>query len=150
MQDLLRTSSPKQRPPRLTDERIEVLVRILDSWIGTLTWDAFITKIQEQTGFSYTRQALDRHNRIKDAFRDRKKYLANQPKDKAAKPLSASEKQRRIDDYDRLHAENMRLEAENQRLLAQFVIWLFNAQQSGIDVDTLNRSLPAKFIASGK
>lgn len=126
------------------------MVRILDAWTGTLTWEFFVAKIQEHTGFAYTRQALDRHNRIKDAFRDRKSYLANQPKDKATRPLGASEKQRRIDDYERLRAENMRLEAENQRLLAQFVIWLFNAQQSGVDIDTLNRPLPPKYIARGE
>lgn len=146
MQDSSKILSPKQRPPRLTDERIESLVKLLDSWGGTLTWEAFIAKIQEQTGYRYTRQALDRHNRIKDAFRDRKDHLANQPKDKTERSLSSAEKQRRIDDYERLRGENLRLEAENQQLLGQFVIWLFNSQQAGVDMDVLNRPLPPKYL----
>ncbi|MFA7280088.1 MAG: hypothetical protein WC100_08325 [Sterolibacterium sp.] len=113
-------STPKARKSRganLTDDAIESIVRLLDNWEdGKLTWGLLIGQIHKQLRVRYTRQTLDRHARISQAFQARKKAISGQiPK--------ATPEQERIKS---LVAENARLERENRNLLEQFHRWLYN------------------------
>lgn len=113
-------SKPKTRKSRgvnLTDDAIDSIVRLLDNWgDGRLTWDLLIGQIHKQLRVRYTRQTLDRHARISQAFQARKKDISGQS------PKATPEQER----IKSLEAENARLKRENHNLLEQFYRWLYN------------------------
>ncbi len=108
-----------ERAPNLTDEGIERIVLLLDSWPQPkLTWDLLIAHIHKKLGVRYTRQALDRHARISEAYQARKKQLGGQV------PPATPEETR----IAALEAEGARLKRENHHLLEQFSRWLYNVK----------------------
>ena len=129
-----------RRGKNLTDEAIEQIVRILDGWSGKLTWQALIDAITVRLHCRYTRQALDKHERIKMAYALRKDAVSESRGDglpRGSGPLGDAKAR-----IARLEAENQRLEAENQRLLEQFVVWAYNAHTRGLSKEFLSQSLP--------
>ena len=64
------------RSRNLTPVAIEQIVSILDGWSGKLTWDLLIQSVARRLRGTYTRQALHKHERIRDAFTLRKKTLS--------------------------------------------------------------------------
>lgn len=70
----------KSRSKNLDDEAIELIVGILDGWSGKLTWDLLAEAIAKRTRVRYTRQALDKHCRIKAAFQLTKERLSGAPR----------------------------------------------------------------------
>lgn len=133
-----------RRAKNLDDSIIEAIVQILDGWTEKLTWDLFIEAIAQRTRFTYTRQALHRHERILAAFQLRKDYLSDTRtgKQRAPESLTVPEVMALIQRYERLEGENARLKTENERLLLQFEVWAYNAHTRGLDEDFLNRPLP--------
>lgn len=129
------------RAKNLLDDDIAKIVEVLDGWAGKLTWELLIDAIEKRFLARYTRQALHKHTRIKDAFALRKDALSNGgglPRKAASSP----ELQLALDRIDRLTGENERIKAENQRLLEQFVVWAYNAHTRGLDKDFLSQPLP--------
>ena len=125
---------------RLTDRDIDQICSILDGWRGKLTWASLIQAIELRLGHHLTRQALDRHERIKLAFTNRKRV----ERSGAGKPEARTvEMQKAIERIERLQVENERLKAENNQLLAQFARWAYNAYAKGLTEEYLNRPLPA-------
>ena len=131
----------KDRAKNLDDNAIEIIVGILDGWSGKLTWDALIDAIGKRTRAHYTRQALDRHARIKMAYQLTKERLSGAQRSEANQKHSAVEVQAMLERYQRLQAENDRLKVENERLLEQFVTWAYNAHLKGLSKDYLNSPL---------
>jgi phosphoketolase len=136
----------KLAPPRnkraknLDDKTIDAIVRVLDGWSGKLTWDLFIEQISRRLHQTYTRQALNAHERIKNAFQLHK---GNKPLDKESnKHFSSVEDMMESQRNARLVAENARLERENHNLLEQFARWAYNAHTKGISEEDLNKALP--------
>ena len=124
---------------RLNDECIDTIVLVLDGWSGTLTWELFADAIAVRLGVRYSRQALERHVRIKKGFQLTKKRLSD------AKPAIRSglaEVEKLQEQLDRLKAKAMRLEAENSSLLDQFRRWAYNASIAGFTQEKLNTPLP--------
>lgn len=132
----------KGRAKNLDDTAIEIIVGILDGWSGKLTWDLLIEAVEKRTRALYTRQALDRHARIKMAYQLTKERLSGMPRSERGHKLSAFEVQAMLERYRRLQAENERLKVENGRLLEQFVTWAYNAHLKGLTKDYLNSQLP--------
>jgi hypothetical protein len=130
-----------KRAKNLSDEDVVKIVEVLDGWAGKLTWELFIVAIEKRLFARYTRQALHKHTRIKDAFSHRKAILANDG-DRPRKMASSPELQFALDRIDRLTGEVERLKAENTRLLEQFVRWAYNAHTRGLDEGFLTRPLP--------
>ena len=129
------------RERNLDDEAISRIVAILDGWSGKLTWELLIDAIRLHLRADYTRQALHKHERIKQAFSHRKKSLSSQPESKdfdGPPELKAS-----LERIVRLEGENERLKVENQRLLEQFACWAYNAHTRGLDYAFLSRPLPS-------
>jgi hypothetical protein len=89
----------------------------------------------------YTRQALHKHPRIKDAFTLKKESLSRtagiEPK-----TVDSPELQLALDQIERLKSTCERLEAENERLLEQFATWAYNANTRGLDEAFLSRPMP--------
>lgn len=132
----------RTRAPNLDDEAISEIVSILDGWTGKLSWELLIEAIARRKHTRYTRQALHKHERIRHAFGQRKRALAEARGERS--PLAHSpELQTALERIARLEAENARLEAENQRLLGQFACWAYNAHTRGLDQAFLSRPLPA-------
>lgn len=130
-----------RRAKNLSDKDVARIVEILDGWSGKLSWDLFIAAIEKRLFARYTRQALHKHTRIKEAFSHRKATLANDG-DRPRKTASSPELQLALDRIDRLTGEIERLNAENTRLLEQFVRWAYNAHTRGLDEGFLSRPLP--------
>ena len=131
----------RPRAKNLSDKEIAEIVGILDGWRGKLSWESLIEAIEKRMYAHYTRQALHRHERIRQAFSLRKKDLAPDGGTKQVRAASP-ELQVALDRIARLKAENDRLKAENERLLEQFVCWAYNAHTRGLDQEFLNRPLP--------
>lgn len=131
----------KGRAKNLDETAIEIIVGILDGWSGKLTWDLLIESVEKRTRALYTRQALDRHARIKMAYQLTKERLSGTPRSERMRKLSAVEVQAMLERYQRLQAENDRLKLENERLLEQFVTWAYNAHLRGLSSEYLSTPL---------
>jgi hypothetical protein len=127
------------RERNLDSGAISRIVTILDGWSGKLTWDLLIDAIRRHLRADYTRQALHKHERIKQAFAHRKKALSSEP---ASEVRGSPELRAALERIGRLEGENGRLEVENQRLLEQFACWAYNAHTRGLDHAFLSRPLP--------
>ncbi len=131
---------PQHRAKNLRDNDVALIVSIIDGWGGNLTWDALIADIELRLHSRYTRQALHKHVRIRDAFAFRKKGAMT--REEVKRPRGSIELRKAMERIARLEAENARLEAENNNLLSQFARWAYNASIRGLDATYLGQALP--------
>lgn len=129
-----------KRSKNLDDQMVRRIVEILDGWSDSLTWDGLVDAIDRRLGQRYTRQTLDKHERIKQAFKARKTALASGGG--ATKKVADPVLQMSLDRLARVEAENDRLKRENAALLEQFVRWTYNAGLKGLSADILNQPMP--------
>jgi hypothetical protein len=128
----------------LSDEDIKKIVEHLDEWeLSTkITWEKLCESLDENLGISHSRQTLQKHARIKDAFDDLKKYIrGKRPVGKKVLPSSLAAAGKQIETLKR---KNERLERENVNLLQQFQVWQYNAHIHGMKQEQLSRPLPDK------
>lgn len=135
------TKLPRKRARNLDDLAVEHIVEIIDGWSSPkLTWELLIDQVFLRLRAKYTRQALNNHIRIKNAFGARKKdLLGYDPKIFKVE----SPEQLRI---TRLEVENKRLKQEYNNLLEQFNRWVYNGYLKQMDDrmrDFMNRPLPS-------
>lgn len=130
----------QKRAKNLDDDDIKQIVEILDGWADKLTWDLLIDAIELRMHHRYTRQALHKHERIRNAFELRKKGLADG--DGETRIVRSPELQKALERIARLEVEIKRLESENERHLEQFARWAYNAYTRGLDKNFLNQELP--------
>lgn len=125
----------------LTDTDIESICEMITGWDPKtpLTWREIESAVEGRLGHRYTRQALEKRERIKTAYMVRNNVLKNLPERSPRGSVELLAAQARIDS---LKAENERLKVENERLLAQFVRWLYNATAGGVGKEALNAPLP--------
>lgn len=129
------------RAKNITNADIERIVAILDGWSGKLTWDLLIDSIKRHTKVVYTRQTLNNHARIKNAYSLRKDWLSKGTSlDK--RKLENPELQMAIEKITRLEGENQRLRMENDRILEKMVTWAYNAHTRGLTEEFLSQPLP--------
>lgn len=131
----------QKRAKNLDDADIKQIVEILDGWSEKLTWELLIDAIELRMYNRYTRQALHKHERIRNAFELRKTGLADG--DGIIRRVLSPELQKALERLARLQVENKRLESENEQLLEQFVRWAYNAHTRGLDNKFLNQPLPS-------
>lgn len=129
----------KQRSKNLGDSDVKKIVEMLDGWSGKLTWALLIDAIELRLFNCYTRQALFRHERIRNAYELKKNEVSIQGK---VRPVKSHQFQIASDRIAKLQSENKRLESENHQLLEQFARWAYNAYGRGLSLDFLNRPLP--------
>lgn len=132
----------KRRARNIDDRTIIQVVGLLDGWAGKLSWDLLVDEIEKRLGIHYTRQALDKHARIKLAYQITKQRLSNAPRPQHRKKSYSQELVPTLARLERLAAENARLKAENEHMLEQFVTWAYNAYLKGLTKDYLNTPLP--------
>lgn len=122
----------------LTVQDVDKVIGILDGWQGKLTWEGLCEAASKQVGKRPTRQSLNAHKRIKQAFLDKKERLKGNYQEIRTPPSLAIAGQR----IKRLEEENARLKKENGRLLEQYLVWQYNAYRHGLTEDKLNALLP--------
>lgn len=125
----------KRRARKIDDDITEVILYILDSWKGKLTWDALIAAINASISTEYTRQALSGHNRIAEAFKLRKHGLA---KEVGKLPSGDARINAHLESISRLKAENQRLTTEVNNYREMFIRWTFNAHKRNLTSTFLN------------
>lgn len=129
----------RKRGRNLSDCAIDDIVKIVDGMSGRITWELLLEEIERRLYVRYTRQALYRHDRIRNAVQATRRGAAT-GKGRAGKSKELLVVLQRL---DRIEAENVRLSDENQRLLEQFARWAYNAFTKGISQLELDRPLPS-------
>ncbi|ENY75435.1 hypothetical protein C206_22219 [Pseudomonas putida TRO1] len=132
----------KRRAKNIDDCIIQQVVGVLDGWADKLSWDLLVDEIEKRSGIRYTRQALDKHARIKIAYQCTKQRLGKTPSLEHQKKLTSQELRPIMERLERLAAENARLQKENGHLLEQFVTWAYNAYLKGLTKEYLSTPLP--------
>lgn len=126
-----------KRGKKLTPERVNEIVRIIEDFVGEITWQKVIESIERALLICYTRQALASHKVIQDAFAAARTKLA------LARSRTPIGRRARIDArIERYKADNDRLLKENDRLINLHVIWLYNANLHGLSEEQLNMPMP--------
>ena len=129
-----------RRSPNLTPEKIALIVEVIRSWDGRLTWPGLVKEVLEKTGASYTRQALYKHESIRIAYEThRERGSAGD----AGRPVPAA-LQASTERVRRLEIENAELKKREALLVEQFVRWAYNASTRGLTEAFLNQALPPK------
>ena len=118
---------------------INAIVDIIRGWqTDKLTWDGICEATATVIGKKPTRQTLNAHAAIKDAYSAKKSGLkVHGPR--TAMPSSLAVAAQRI---ARLQIENDELKMKNDMLLEQFVRWQYNAYKHGLKEHQLNAELP--------
>jgi hypothetical protein len=129
------------RAKNLSAPDVETIVGILDGWSGKLTWDLLIQAIARRNRATYTRQALNNHERIKNAFALRKSVVAGKPIS-GNKKVDSPELEAALERIARLEGENQRLKMENNQFMEKFATWAYNAHIRGLDEAFLSQPLP--------
>ena len=124
--------------PKMTDSMINQSVHILDGWAGKLTWDLYLDTLAVDIGHRYTKAAMLRHDRIKDAWNHAKERCRSSDEGSSKSPEIALMETRNKERGERVQ----RLTRENNRLLEQFVRWAHNATRRGMSFEDLERPLP--------
>lgn len=132
----------KRRAKNLDDQAIERIVGVLDGWSAKLSWELLIDEIDRRLGVRYTRQALDKHARIKSAYQVTKTRLGRVPDSDRPKRLLDVNIGAMTERLKRLEAANARLSVENECLLEQFVTWAYNGYLKGLTKEYLSTPLP--------
>lgn len=124
------------------DEATEdVVIGILDGWLGKLSWDLLREAVFVRIGHRYTRQALDGNERISSAYKTHRTRLRGGSQE-APSPNVSPEVRILQEINERLSAENERLLAENRAYIETFTNWVYNASNRGLTNEYLNTPIP--------
>lgn len=122
---------------RLSDGDIAKAVNILDGWSQKLTWDHYLSVLAVEIGHRYTKAAMLRHDRIKQAWNAAKARSRGSEGGHGSSALALANQRIRV-----LEDRVERLQRENDQLLEQFVRWANNAVQYNVTIDKLDKPLP--------
>lgn len=128
------------RGKNLNEEIVDGILGIIDGWTGRLSWDGLLKAIEARMNLTYTRQALYRHQRIRNAFSLRKDDSKGERERKFSADISPELKVA-LERIARLESEKKRLLTENNNLLEQFARWAYNAHVRNLSEEILNRPL---------
>ncbi len=118
---------------------IKTIVDIIRGWsTDKITWEDICKAAGDVVGATPTRQTLNAHAAIKEAYSARRKGLKLHSS-RSAIPSSLAVAAQRI---TRLQAENDELKQKNNALLEKFVKWQYNSYKHGIKEHQLNEDLP--------
>lgn len=127
------------RSPKLSEERVEAVLEILDGWTGKLTWLKLVDRIEHKLSCRYTRQALDGHERIAQGFRLTKRRIQGET---GRPPVEDPALQKALERIAGLEARLERLSSENDQLVSKFIRWAYNAHLRGVTKEQLEQPLP--------
>lgn len=123
----------------LRDDDIDAIVNLIRGWgDGKLTWDRVCDNAMAVVGLRPSRQTLNAHAPIVNAYRA-KKAGASLQSNRAPLPSSLAVAAQRIAHQQAVINE---LRQTNSALLTQFVHWQYNAYKYDLDIHKLNEPLP--------
>jgi hypothetical protein len=151
-----RPRSRRSVKPKLSADDIDLIVDLLTSWRGRLTWELLEDRVIVVLGRPYSRQALDAHENISRAFKAAKKrsreysranrHRGLDPDDDEISAREAISLKRELAialaRIDSLTAKLVLLEQERNALLQTFATWLYNARNRRMTENDLNQPLP--------
>ena len=122
----------------LNQADIDAIVDIIRGWsFEKISWEGICQASAKVIGKTPTRQTLNTHTAIKDAYAAKKNGLkVHGPR--TAMPSSLAVAAQRI---ARLQTENDELRRRNDALLEQFVKWQYNAYKKGMKEHELNAEI---------
>lgn len=125
----------------VTNENLEEIIHLINTWEGKLTWDLLCPKVAELLNIkSIERQSLAHYPDIQAAFSKRKQNIRDKSKADPEPNFTMDYLQKQITS---LQAQVQRLEEINERYKQQFIVWQYNAYMHGMSEDDLNKPLIA-------
>lgn len=125
----------------VTEENLEDIIILINTWEGKLTWDLLCSKVSELLNVkSIERQSLANYLDIQKAFSKRKQKIKEDAKANPEPNVTIDYLQKQVNN---LKAQVQRLEEINERYKQQFIVWQYNAHMHGITKDKLNKPLVA-------
>tara|TARA_R110000787_G_C13440126_1_gene446321 strand:- start:1850 stop:2281 length:432 start_codon:yes stop_codon:yes gene_type:complete len=115
--------------PSFTSEQIDQIVRMIDTWLGKLTWALLVRRIATELEVQTTRQTLDKYPSIKRAYKRAKARL------QVEGPLEAkfvNFTQQDIDTFKRIESLEKEVDSwkRQARVLQEFLNKLMKASSS--------------------
>lgn len=124
----------------VTEENINEIVGLIDTWNGKLTWSLLCEKVKVMLGLSkVTRQTLSSYETIQDAFTDKKEQLRGVKK--ITPPPQSTDVTFLQNQVETLNAELNRANTTIDKYKQRFVLWQYNAYRHGIRIDSLEDAL---------
>ncbi|KPD21242.1 hypothetical protein [Idiomarina abyssalis] len=123
----------------LNTKDIHAIVSLIRGWQDyKLTWTAICEAAGPLIGKVPTRQSLNAHPAIVEAYKARKDSL----KGKAPVERRPASLKSAGDRISHLEAEIAELKEKNRKFQQMFTVWQYNAYKHGIDERHLNQPLP--------
>lgn len=126
---------------QLTDDEIDRIVALLINWQGKLGWELLAQQVGDMLKRPFTRQGLDKQEKIRTAFQQAKVRLRSSPVT-VPPPGMSVELVLALGRVERLESEIAVLKAERNRFLEKFATWQYNARSKGLSEAGLNMPLP--------
>jgi len=124
----------------LSSSEIKAITYIIKMWNGKITWVNLCESIHKKLNRTITRQSLNSHEEIVEAYRVKKNVLNLKASD-LKKPANLAIAAQQILN---LKAENNALKSQNKRYKEQFTRWQYNAYRHGVSPENLNRPFNQK------
>lgn len=105
---------------------------------GTPTWQRIVRAVGEETGFAYTRQALQAHTPIKAVYDARRRGDPAMP----GGPRLSARARATIEREEGYKQQIAELQAELARYREKFVLWSYNAFARDLSAQLFERDLP--------
>lgn len=121
----------------ITEESAKVILRIIDTWSGKLTWELLCEKIAAALDVdSIQRQSLAAYVEIQQHYTKKKEELRNEKQQiPPAGDVSVAFLQKQVRD---LKSEVIKLRAVNQNHQERFIRWQYNAYLHGVRISSLD------------
>ncbi|MCC5812493.1 MAG: hypothetical protein JJU06_19185 [Ectothiorhodospiraceae bacterium] len=123
----------------LTTRDVDAIVNLIHGWSGAkLTWEAICDAAEPLVGKRPSRQSLNAHGAIVNAYKVVKKG-GRQIDPMPSRPSSLKTAAARI---SKLERERDQLREENRAYKQKFVLWQYNAYKHGLKEHQLDEPLP--------
>ena len=125
----------------ITEENLEDIIMLINTWEGKLTWDLLCTEVSQLLNIkSIERQSLANYSDIQKAFSTRKQRIKENSKANPQPNVTIDYLQKQVNN---LKAQVQRLEEINEQYKQKFIVWQYNAYMHGMTEDKLNKPLIA-------
>ncbi|HDR1103447.1 TPA: hypothetical protein QB288_000182 [Pasteurella multocida] len=125
----------------VTEENLEDILMLINTWEGKLTWDLLCSEVSKLLNVkSIERQSLANYSDIQKAFSKRKQKIKEDAKANPEPNVTMDYLQKQVNN---LKAQVQRLEEINEQYKQQFIVWQYNAYMHGMTEDKLNKPLIA-------
>ncbi|GAA4258519.1 hypothetical protein GBZ26_11360 [Azospirillum formosense] len=123
------------RRVRITDQHVDAIRNIIKRWPRPITWNEIIAESARDLGLTWTRQALERHETIKEAYAAKRNARPEPCPIDPAVALLTQKVERQVQEIGRLE----RLVESYKDL---FIRYQYNAHARGIAPAELEMPLP--------